>query len=486
MPEKYFKYLFIILFVCFVIPQIAFASWWNPFSWNIWNNIFSTFNKSQVVHVDSPIVSQNNSVITENTSKNTETEQQKIKPETKTENQTPPTPINQTPEPICAPDWECETWSLCKNSLQTRVCIDANSCGVLTNKPLVAQSCTIACSPNWQTGLWSTCQNGQQIRTVSDSNNCEISTNKPITTQSCTPPTPTCQSDTWECGNWDSCSVSGNQTRSCSKTSDCPSVNTPSPTRTQSCTPPMPTQTENQILNISVNVPVTTTNSAQITWNTNIPSSAKVFLTLDNGSIQVIPSASGYSTQHLADIPNLKADTQYSYTIEAIGGTQIKKETNILKTRWEDPYSDYVFNNASPTVGVETQWQIWFSVAPTVRDIRVNKAVFKISDENAVKLDVILNKGDGSSLSFILRHPTKNVVLPLERANNNTFMYESTSGISIGKTNYPLSLIFTVVADQDSNYRLSEENRALMESITVPMSEWIIMDQSNGKQVKTW
>jgi hypothetical protein len=38
--KKLFKYLFIALLVCFVVPQIALASWWNPLSWGIWN-IFS-------------------------------------------------------------------------------------------------------------------------------------------------------------------------------------------------------------------------------------------------------------------------------------------------------------------------------------------------------------------------------------------------------------------------------------------------------------
>ncbi len=38
--KKYYKFFIILLLVCFIVPQIAFASWWNPFSWNIWNNIF--------------------------------------------------------------------------------------------------------------------------------------------------------------------------------------------------------------------------------------------------------------------------------------------------------------------------------------------------------------------------------------------------------------------------------------------------------------
>ena len=35
-----YKFLLIILVVIFIVPQIALAAWWNPFSWEIWNGIF--------------------------------------------------------------------------------------------------------------------------------------------------------------------------------------------------------------------------------------------------------------------------------------------------------------------------------------------------------------------------------------------------------------------------------------------------------------
>ena len=50
-------------------------------------------------------------------------------------------------------------------------------------------------------------------------------------------PVPSCQTDIWSCDNWSSCSASGNQTRSCTKTFDCPSINTPTPIISQSCVP---------------------------------------------------------------------------------------------------------------------------------------------------------------------------------------------------------------------------------------------------------
>jgi hypothetical protein len=41
MKTKYLSIIFILIFAVFVIPQIALAAWWNPFSWSILNNIFN-------------------------------------------------------------------------------------------------------------------------------------------------------------------------------------------------------------------------------------------------------------------------------------------------------------------------------------------------------------------------------------------------------------------------------------------------------------
>ncbi len=44
----------------------------------------------------------------------------------------------------CTPNWQCTVWSACTNSVQTRTCIDANSCGTTSGKPAESQSCTAA------------------------------------------------------------------------------------------------------------------------------------------------------------------------------------------------------------------------------------------------------------------------------------------------------------------------------------------------------
>lgn len=55
-----------------------------------------------------------------------------------------------------------------------------------------------------------------------------------------TPPPPPCESDTWDCGSWGSCSSSGEQSRTCSLSFDCPTDNKSRPEETQTCTPEPP------------------------------------------------------------------------------------------------------------------------------------------------------------------------------------------------------------------------------------------------------
>ena len=145
--KKIFKLLLVVLAISFIVPQIAMAAWWNPLSWNVWH----IFTKTQPVKTEIPSSSTS----------------------------------------ACDPNWQCETWSTCARSLQTRNCVDANSCGVSTNKPPVAQSCTTACTPNWKCGSWGTCLNSLQTRTCTDSSGCGINSGKPALSQSCSTPTAT-------------------------------------------------------------------------------------------------------------------------------------------------------------------------------------------------------------------------------------------------------------------------------------------------------
>jgi len=49
--------------------------------------------------------------------------------------------------PICTPNWSCGNYSVCTNSLQTRSCINLNSCNINTNKPVESQSCYSPSNP---------------------------------------------------------------------------------------------------------------------------------------------------------------------------------------------------------------------------------------------------------------------------------------------------------------------------------------------------
>jgi len=46
-----------------------------------------------------------------------------------------------TPPKKCTPFWSCSDWTLCKNNLQTRVCIDLFDCS--KENPPSIQSCTL-------------------------------------------------------------------------------------------------------------------------------------------------------------------------------------------------------------------------------------------------------------------------------------------------------------------------------------------------------
>ncbi len=81
----------------------------------------------------------------------------------------------------------------------------------------------------------------------------------PPSTPTPIPPTPTatptlapsCTEDTWSCGDWNSCSPSGIQTRSCRRTFHCPDVETAPPATSRSCTPPEISPQPNQGENIN-------------------------------------------------------------------------------------------------------------------------------------------------------------------------------------------------------------------------------------------
>jgi hypothetical protein len=219
--EKYFKYLFVLLLVCFIVPQIAFASWWNPLSWNVWNYIFPKHITVQQIKPTTQIA-PDNSLKTETTdNSNNQTEevaktsaskplsnnqaaQTQPQPSKKVQtpatnstpnqnNTTPPPQITQNTTPsACTPDWQCSSWDACSGSLQKRICVDVKNCGSTADKPAIMKDCVVvACVPNWQCDDWSACSNSQQTRNCNDLNNCGDANGQPTLSKPCTP-APTC------------------------------------------------------------------------------------------------------------------------------------------------------------------------------------------------------------------------------------------------------------------------------------------------------
>jgi len=89
---------------------------------------------------------------------------------------------------VCIPQWSCTAWSPCLGDSQIRSCVDVNSCGNQTNKPLEALTCGV-CEPNWQCGEWEPeeCPETEiQRKECKDLNNCGTIRLKPADTKSCT------------------------------------------------------------------------------------------------------------------------------------------------------------------------------------------------------------------------------------------------------------------------------------------------------------
>ena len=149
------------------------------------------------------------------------------------------------PAPVCTlSDWSCSSWGACsQNSSQTRNCSKNSNCQGGISSPMISQSCVyVAPAPSctsFNYSNWSECSsNGNQTRNVTSKypSNCEGG-ESPKINQSCTY-TPSCTADIWTCGAWGSCSLSGIQNRSCTKTFDCPNVQTAPPITDQYCEAP--------------------------------------------------------------------------------------------------------------------------------------------------------------------------------------------------------------------------------------------------------
>ena len=112
-------------------------------------------------------------------------------------------------------------------------------------------------------------------------------------------------------------------------------VQPPSNTTNITPAPTTQTQTSTTIQILLVNI-TSSLSSAQIEWQTNIPTNSKIFLSGGNFSSKVYSSESGLSTRHIVNATGLTSGTTYSYKIESIAGDQVVKKQGSFATKLDE------------------------------------------------------------------------------------------------------------------------------------------------------
>ncbi|MFC1702952.1 serine protease [Patescibacteria group bacterium] len=141
--------------------------------------------------------------------------------------------------PTCT-SWDYSDWSACSGQeSQTRQISASYPNNCTGGSPIISQSCNALCSEDtWSCGSWGQCQeDGRQTRSCSKTDDCStIESPSPATSKSCTY-VPTCTEDEWECGDWGVC-TDNQQERTCTKSYDCPNTETAAPAGSRSCGKP--------------------------------------------------------------------------------------------------------------------------------------------------------------------------------------------------------------------------------------------------------
>ncbi|MEK7538349.1 MAG: hypothetical protein AAB552_00765 [Patescibacteria group bacterium] len=128
----------------------------------------------------------------------------------------------------------------------------------------------------------------------------------------------------------------------------------------------------------SINV-VATVNSARIEWQTNTPTNSKVFLSgwmvegakADERMVrlqEVYNSESGLSTRHMVNVSGLSSGTNYSYEIESINGNQqVAKKVGLFTTNAPKP-DEYTISVQPDKISVPASG--WHSVSIKVSTLK--------------------------------------------------------------------------------------------------------------------
>lgn len=140
----------------------------------------------------------------------------------------------------------------------------------------------------------------------------------------------------------------------------------------------------------------------------------------------------------------------------------------------ETIYSDYNFGYTyAGEVSPSSKMKI-LQFSPTSRDLRLARAIFRISNEDAEKYDSMdSSKYSHTTVMWFCKNSCQNYTL--ERTDKNTFLYvgSRTNGLQIAQGHIYVEIQIPTFAE------------GFITNISLPMSEWEIWDNSTGKLVKT-
>lgn len=131
--EWYYKLLIILLVFSFIVPQVAFASWWNPFSWNIWNKIAQIFSR---VDIQEQTTASLENSIKEPEISDTENNQ----PETQKDAEQP-VQVEVQPKTQTTQQAPAETPQIVQNTTKVQGCTDKNASNYNAQAEVDDRSC---------------------------------------------------------------------------------------------------------------------------------------------------------------------------------------------------------------------------------------------------------------------------------------------------------------------------------------------------------
>lgn len=137
-------------------------------------------------------------------------------------------------------------------------------------------------------------------------------------------------------------------------------------------------------------------------------------------------------------------------------------------------YSDYNFSYTYANEYPQPAWRKILRFSPTSRDLRLTRAIFSISNDDAEKYDSITDHSSNPPRLWFCKQQECQSYL-LERRDKNSFLYSGSrfSGIPIAQGYIYIAIPIPSFAE------------GWITNISLPMSEWEIWDNTTTKLVKT-